>query len=208
MPRYIEVENDNDSERSEDVAVPVACSAPQDNSSSSCSIYGSMHDAMTAQDESQLSPEEVPSIAKASDCGEKSQTFENHSFFGSIYSAMTPEEPQSETQGSTSGRPSNVESSDQGKTSMYSSQNSMVASQKSQAASVDLSLFKDLPSISEASDRKQDKQDYGCCGDVDDTPTVNTRRRVTGEFWGQKLTDDLSEDTQSLQTSRISNTSR
>lgn len=53
--------------------------------------------------------------------------------------------------------------------------------------------------------------DFVCCGDMgadDSTPTVSTKTPMTNSTpWGENQRDDLSE-TQSLQTSRISNTSR
>jgi len=82
------------------------------------------------------------------------------------------------------------------------------ASPKLETPPDEISLFKELASISESSDKNLD-QSYGCCGDIGDTPPVRNKRRVSGVPWGKKVTEDLSsDDSQSIQTSRISNTSK
>ncbi|KAL7530655.1 hypothetical protein ACHAXR_007826 [Thalassiosira sp. AJA248-18] len=191
LPRYIEVENENDSDKSEDSAS--ARSALQYNSKRS--IY---------DESSGVSPEGVTSSAKASSNDVKTL----------------------ESQVSNSGTSSYVG---------CSSKSSRNSSQKSQSESEHISIFVDLPSILEGGDRNQgesngwnlcgdyteqetnfqnrpslgDQVDGIFCGDVDDSYalTTSTQSQVTGDNWGQKPYGDLS-DTQSLQTSRVSNTSK
>lgn len=243
LPRYIQVGNENDSEQSEE--------------------HGSIRDVISVEHKSsQISPEGVPSGANVIDSGSMSQ-------YDSQRNAGTQLESTPTAQGQNSDAYYNVGASDQSRKSRSSSQKSMislqksrtlpkrsmsmVSSQKSLSVSDNVSVFVDLPSISEASDRNQEHvgdwnpcggyaeqhsnnyeqdvewgkkpasnanssnddrssytedqgNDYGFCVGMDHTRRSATRSRSGGR-WGQKPYDDFS-DSQSYQTSRISNTSK
>lgn len=251
LPRYIEVDNDNDSEKSETGLAAMATSSPQQYNPTS--YYDSTHDGMATEHESQVYLDGVyPSVNGfvGGDTSQPQALSENgNGVFLSTNNDVNEREVQSTAQGFTQHEPYNIEAGSRSKNSMdssliYKGGKPSGSIQNSQALSENLSLFDNLKSMSETmtscgnvdfsemqSDNNEqggeggektpsivntgvhrklgggESDEFGCCGDVGDTPTVSTPSRVMGNQWGQKLDIDSSES-QSVQTSRVSNTSK
>lgn len=62
------------------------------------------------------------------------------------------------------------------------------------------SVWGKKPTSDTISEEQPGPDDDYCCGDVNDTQTVGSQRRVTGAFWGEKTNELASEYSQSLNT--------
>jgi len=281
LPRYIEVENENEDEHENDeteagMDTPAAATAPTatlQSDSAWMSVFGSIRDALTLHDPSVNSPEELPPSTEADAVG-------GDACAGGEYTQTKPPLENLVIPGkerTKSDIPSNVEvfssqrsqysskrksskKSQSSSSRKYSQASQSSTPQKSQVSNTtqsadNVSIFPDLPSISETSHKLQVKSSgWDLCGayaepdlnsneqskseenqtskdrpsfieeenelscvcsddaeaipadDAEDIPS--SRSRLAGGYCGQKFSDDDLSDTQSMQTSRVSNTSK